>query len=539
MRLAIALLTLAPLAHAQDELVLQIGDPVGGTPAATISSIFDHGIASTGDWWAVARYTAQNPDGGVLVLNGETALRFGDALPGGRSFISARGADFSARGDVVVHCLVTDTAGAGSEDALLWNGEIVATKGTPIVDAQGGQVSSIEWIEDFALDGTDRILARVSFAPFSLPVDYRLVEIDLSGAAPDEARLLLGGPVPYPDGTEIVSVESVEVNAAGQVMTTGREIVTAGAPALRAVRVDGELRVRTGDIEPTTGATWDLEGPVFTVSTVDFDLDASGEVTVYGRLETATEFWRAIVRAGTVVARTGEAQPGFFVPLRQVDPFGLAALPDGRVFWSGYEQGSTSKILFLGNQPYLQEGDAILGSTVDRVVQFSNVDITAFPENGGFFLHRVDLADGRRGLLRRRLNVGQFGCAQNNANSTGRTGRLVANGSDVAGGHELELAASDLPPGQFGLFAVGSMSSTGFNVGSQGRVCLGGTIGRFGVQQVSAAGTAQLFLDTLALPTTPSVAVRPGDTWHFQFWCRDNNPNPTSNLTDSVLVTFQ
>ena len=34
------------------------------------------------------------------------------------------------------------------------------------------------------------------------------------------------------------------------------------------------------------------------------------------------------------------------------------------------------------------------------------------------------------------------------------------------------------------------------------------------------------------------VTVGSGETWNFQCWFRDQNPGPTSNLSDAVSLTF-
>ncbi len=45
-------------------------------------------------------------------------------------------------------------------------------------------------------------------------------------------------------------------------------------------------------------------------------------------------------------------------------------------------------------------------------------------------------------------------------------------------------------------------------------------------------------VDLTALPTDPPSAVQPGETWYFQVWYSDQNPNPTSNMTNAVAMTF-
>ncbi|MDA1267312.1 MAG: hypothetical protein O2816_19700, partial [Planctomycetota bacterium] len=76
--------------------------------------------------------------------------------------------------------------------------------------------------------------------------------------------------------------------------------------------------------------------------------------------------------------------------------------------------------------------------------------------------------------------------------------------------------------------------------GSQGNLCLGGQIARYSQQAASTGNLGQLELsvDLFAMPTSPSSAVQPGETWYFQTWFRDKNPQTTSNFTEAVSVTF-
>ena len=74
--------------------------------------------------------------------------------------------------------------------------------------------------------------------------------------------------------------------------------------------------------------------------------------------------------------------------------------------------------------------------------------------------------------------------------------------------------------------------------GSDGRLCLGGTIGRFNtqVQNTGADGSFAIWVDLANIPVVPAVAVVPGDTWHYQAWHRDG---PTFNTSQGVEITFQ
>jgi hypothetical protein len=127
------------------------------------------------------------------------------------------------------------------------------------------------------------------------------------------------------------------------------------------------------------------------------------------------------------------------------------------------------------------------------------------------------------------------------ANSTGVPGTIHATGSLAASAGALELWAEDLPPDRTGLFLVspdaGFVPNPG---GSQGNLCLGGAIGRFGnsAQSTGTDGTLHHVVDTTAIPPGPSQ-IQPGETWRFQAWYRDRNPGPTSNLTPGLEVAFQ
>ncbi|MEZ6015006.1 MAG: hypothetical protein R3F49_07835 [Planctomycetota bacterium] len=132
-------------------------------------------------------------------------------------------------------------------------------------------------------------------------------------------------------------------------------------------------------------------------------------------------------------------------------------------------------------------------------------------------------------------------------NSTGCGGTLLVQGDPRLATGRLELTAALLPRDCFGFFLTSrTQDFVAAAGGSQGNLCLGGSIGRFvGSGQImdsGANGTFSLTVDLNAVPAptlTGTVAVQPGDTWNFQAWHRDTNPGPTSNFTDAVSVTFQ
>lgn len=142
-------------------------------------------------------------------------------------------------------------------------------------------------------------------------------------------------------------------------------------------------------------------------------------------------------------------------------------------------------------------------------------------------------------------DVGANGCAAAVPNSTGAAGRLRAFGQVATDSTNLLLRADRLPPAQFGLVASSRTFGAPASLpGSAGVLCLTGNIGRYNlageIQQSSAQGTFELLLNPTALRegtgNAPAVA---GESWTFQAWHRDVvGGGPTSNLTDSVTVTF-
>ncbi|MFT7678813.1 MAG: hypothetical protein ACI8QC_002810 [Planctomycetota bacterium] len=140
-------------------------------------------------------------------------------------------------------------------------------------------------------------------------------------------------------------------------------------------------------------------------------------------------------------------------------------------------------------------------------------------------------------------SFGSAYCAPANANSTGMPGVMSASGSCSVTQNNTVLIASQLPPNQFAFF-LNSMNQALIQNpgGSQGNLCLGSSIGRYNAQLFNsgATGSGSLTLDLTQTPTpTGTVAVVAGQTWNFQCWHRDLNPNSTSNFTSALSILFQ
>ena len=135
-------------------------------------------------------------------------------------------------------------------------------------------------------------------------------------------------------------------------------------------------------------------------------------------------------------------------------------------------------------------------------------------------------------------------CSPAVTNSSGNPGIIGFYGSTVATDNTFGLTVNQLPPNQFGYFLCGTARDFIFAPGgSQGNLCLGGTIGRFNaLSEIRNSGLFGLFdlqPDLTNFPTNPAQPVLAGQTWTFQCWYRDFNPFSTSNFTDALEVVFE
>jgi hypothetical protein len=141
--------------------------------------------------------------------------------------------------------------------------------------------------------------------------------------------------------------------------------------------------------------------------------------------------------------------------------------------------------------------------------------------------------------------IGVNYCGPAVVNSSGASGEMGASGSADVSANSLTLEASDLPTNAFGFFLTsqtqGMIAQPG---GSQGVLCLSGSIGRYvGAGQIQNSGAAGAFSLALDLTQTPTpmglVSIASGETWNFQCWYRDAVGGvPTSNFTDGLTVVF-
>ena len=142
--------------------------------------------------------------------------------------------------------------------------------------------------------------------------------------------------------------------------------------------------------------------------------------------------------------------------------------------------------------------------------------------------------------------IGVSYCGPAVANSTGSSAEISASGSAVASDNNLTLTADILPTNAFGFFLTSMTQGLVMGPGgSQGNLCLGGSIGRYvgpgQIQNSGATGSFSLALDLTQHPTPMGfVTVMGGQTWNFQAWYRDSvGGMATSNFTDGLSISFQ
>ncbi len=139
-------------------------------------------------------------------------------------------------------------------------------------------------------------------------------------------------------------------------------------------------------------------------------------------------------------------------------------------------------------------------------------------------------------------------CEPTAANSVGLHGQISMTGSLLVGDNAFSLHVDGLPQNQTGYF-VNSQSMGYLHVvaGSQGSLCVGlgnSPLGRHNrsheIRNTGAAGAFGLTLDLTDIPTASGArAVIAGETWNFQAWYRDMNPNQTSNFSNGLAVQFE
>jgi len=136
-------------------------------------------------------------------------------------------------------------------------------------------------------------------------------------------------------------------------------------------------------------------------------------------------------------------------------------------------------------------------------------------------------------------SIGNSYCGPAVNNSTGQPGVISGTGSEVVADNDVTLHAMQLPNNQFGYFLTSQTTGYILNPGgSQGNLCLSGTMGRYSsdVQSSGSMGAFSLKIDLTDMPAPVQSQVLPGETWNFTTWYRDSGGN--SNFTNGLQIDF-
>ncbi|MEM9379916.1 MAG: hypothetical protein AAGB93_08180 [Planctomycetota bacterium] len=210
---------------------------------------------------------------------------------------------------------------------------------------------------------------------------------------------------------------------------------------------------------------------------------------------------------------------------------GLPSVPRCYVRRVDQEWTDTVSVGDAGNDLTGTSGEPTIAGD-GRFICFRTVDANAVPgDTNGV----VDVMIRDRGFGTR--SAGGTYCVST-VNSSGQAAELTVGGTNKLVDQSLVLLTEFLPTNSLGyyLFSETPGNVLGFG-GSQGRLCLGGSIFRLSnfVQSSGGNGTVVFPLPFGQLP--PAVTLTAGDTWNFQYWFRDSvGGAPTSNTSSAVCV---
>lgn len=295
------------------------------------------------------------------------------------------------------------------------------------------------------------------------------------------------------------------------------------------------LLAQGGAASPVPGRTWSGQAIDAT------DSNSSGSAAFSGMLSGNTADDEVIVLDGTVFVREGDTLPGGSNPVVLDLGYDNLFLTEGGdpIYRVRVDTVEGEKLIMRGFEPLLRKGSPVYQGGEITDLFGGEHSFHASPD-GRFLLSRVEIDGSDKLLALTEDPLGTSYCMAE-PNSTGTFARTEAEGSSRVSGSTFGLLLEDAPPGVFTYFLASmTTGNVPFAGGSQGRLCLGGTIGRYIAQvgQVSPSGTYALDVNLNSIPTTPTSVVLPGDTWYFQSWYRDVNPTTTSNFSLPISVEF-
>ncbi|QDV06310.1 hypothetical protein Poly30_18190 [Planctomycetes bacterium Poly30] len=234
------------------------------------------------------------------------------------------------------------------------------------------------------------------------------------------------------------------------------------------------------------------------------------------------DFWSFTVQPGEAI----DAQIFFSDVLSDLDLFLYdASGPCG----DGFQTGE------LASGFTQTDNERIIWSNTGTTARLLILHVNVFENSScNFYDMELDIAGG---------GIGSNYCLTN-VNSTGVVGLISAAGTTSRSLNNLRLSAKQLPQNAFGFFLAsldqGFVPNAG---GSEGNLCLGGSIGRFNDQILNTGGGGRIAINVNlgAVPQpTGSINAMAGQTWHFQAWHRDVTAAgaTSSNFSNAIRVVL-
>ena len=536
-------LVAAPALAQQPTVVLSVGDttPAGGQ----IDSITAFDVDSSGRWVARVRVSGS---GDTTLLSSEGGeLYEGGPVPGMPAHTVHTNYSVTRDGLGNVYCVFSaDEIGGGSAYVVHQNFTApLLTDGDLLVGPDFGPNARLVVVyRVLANEGGDLlVVGLVSDVTHAPSVYQAMVLLDMEDGAIAGMSLAVDASLVYPGlqgpiDNFLGTSNSEVLSDTGRVAWAG-EVESKGVAYL----MPDQVLAREGGQSPVPGGDWD------TPFRPTLDVNAGGSWVLAADTDADPGKDQVHVYDGAAALVEGDPFPGS--PGKSYEALGLALfLSDSgeRIHFGAISDVPVDKNsgIFADHSVLVRKGvtQTPSGQLVTSVYNSLGSLEASGDGNWILFLGAVDgSSDSSLLLLDRGLvvEVGEPYCSAE-LNSTGGFATTRAIGSAVVAHDDFRLICSGMPAGKLGYFITSQTQGDVFKPGgSQGRLCLGGTIGRFRKQaKVSGpVGRISIPVDLTDVPPPPGIAIQPGETWNFQAWFRDQNPGQTSNFSLPVSVLFQ
>lgn len=378
---------------------------------------------------------------------------------------------------------------------------------------------------------------------YGTPVEPTLARFGIFDEGDPSPRLLVGDSIFGATGA-ITNVLSLKLSPTGA--HYGCRVVLDSGTADYAV-VDGEVLQNQGvNVQsgmpvhpgaPAGGPTW------FRI--LEVMKAASGDWWVYGGDNPATPNRPFLMKNGEIILERGDVVEGRVISRVQgglaVTEGGTAAclvalepgtFLDNAVWYEG-------RLALWPGQAVDVDGDGV--PEPDRTI--TSVDGFPLVDEDHVVWSRVQVTNPTQPFLFVKVAM-PFGdpVCRGATNSTGTSVVAEALGTQLIDQNDLTLTARGLPGNATGLWLTSTQPGRFPNpAGSAGDLCLGGAVGRFAgaIGTASATGELGLSVDLTNLPQPSGrVSAQPGETWNFQLWYRDTDPQggASSNFSSTIGI---